>query len=264
MLLSVTTLYSHKEKLSYNASLSPKANQRSPILYRVDFENNDPLPFFLTKQTATSYGLQIVDSPVYSGNKAARFELRDDDPGTNNGKRSEILFPGPDNKGNLERWYAFAVYFPKDEFNSTDSSDEVISQWHQGGKATPSLCIRTKNNRLRLRLNPRAHGKKVIEMGAIEKNVWQYYVIHVIHSAGSDGLVEIWRNGASLVNYKGANMYDLNSGNFHVPNWKLGIYKSAWNGSLISKARKKVLYFDDIKVGNEQATYADMKTAPEP
>jgi hypothetical protein len=254
-------LYSHKEKLPAHAGLSPRAKQHSPILYQVDFENNNPFPSFLTKQTATPYGLQIVDRPVYNGKKAARFELRDNDAETNNGKRSEILFPGPDNKFNPERWYAFAIYFPKDEFNNTDSSDEVISQWHQGGKATPSLCIRTKNNRLRLRINPKANGKKVIEMGAIEKNAWQYYVIHVIHSAGADGLVEIWRNGELKANYKGANMYDLKSGDFHIPNWKLGIYKSAWNGSYTSKAQKRVLYLDDIKVGSEKATYADMKSS---
>nr|WP_240348102.1 polysaccharide lyase [Longitalea arenae] len=259
-------LYSHKEKLPANAGPSAVTKQRSPILYQLDFEDKDPLPSFLTKQTATDYALQIVDRPVYTGKKAARFELRDDDPETNNGTRSEILFPGPDSKSSLERWYAFAVYFPKEGFD-TDSSDEVISQWHQGGKATPSLCIRTKNNQLRLRINPRIKGKKVIEMGPVEKNKWQYYVIHVIHSAEPDGLVEIWRNGAPVVNYKGANMYELNSGDFHTPKWKLGIYKSAWNKSLPTNTHKRVLYLDDIKLGNERASFADMgpdKTGPKP
>ncbi len=74
-------------------------------------------------------------------------------------------------------------------------------------------------------------------MGAIEKDVWQYYVVHVKHSATADGLVEIWRNGVQLVNHRGANMYDLNSGSFHTPNWKLGIYKSTWNGNAVTKSR---------------------------
>jgi hypothetical protein len=256
LLLSAAMLYSHEE-IFFNAGYLPHAKRQSPILYLLDFEDSDPFPSFLTKQTTTPYALQIVENPVYHGKKAARFELRDTDPENNNGTRSEIAFPGPDNKDNPERWYAFAVYFPKEGYDP-DSSYEVISQWHQGGKTSPSLCITVKNNDLRLRISPRIKSKKVIEMGPIEKNVWQYYVIHVKHSAGTDGLVEIWRNGDLVVKYEGANMYDLNSGNFHTPNWKLGIYKWAWNGSLTTNTNKRVIYFDDIKLANEHATYADM------
>ncbi|MCS3802200.1 polysaccharide lyase [Niastella sp. OAS944] len=248
VLFSQTLLYSHNN------------NDEPHILYRLDFEERKPLPAFIATQTATSYGLQIVDSPVFEGKKAARFELRDSDPENNNGTRSEISFPEPDNTPKLERWYAFAIYFPRNEYD-TDSTDEVISQWHQGGKATPSLCIRTKNGRLRLRITARPKDKDVVEMGPIVKDVWQYFIIHVKHSATADGLVEIWRNGVSLVNYKGANMYDVGTGSFHAPNWKLGIYKSAWNKGGITDAKKRVIYFDAISVGNERASYGEMKIA---
>jgi hypothetical protein len=237
--------------------LYSQKKDNSPILYQVGFEKSDPYPAYLAKQTATSWALQIVDKPVYEGVRSARFELRDGDPENNNGTRSEISFPVPENSNKLERWYAFAVFFPRNDYDA-DKSDEVISQWHQGGKATPSLCIRTKNNQLRLRINTHAKGKEVIEMGAMERDVWQYYVIHIKHSATADGLVEIWRNGVLLVNHRGANMYGLNTGNFHMPNWKLGIYKSAWNGNAITNARKRVVYFDAILVGNEKASFAEM------
>lgn len=253
MFLSITILYSHTKKLSH----TPRPKPTTHFLYQVNFEANNPFPSFLTTQVSTSYGLQVVKSPVYEGRQAARFELRNNDPENNNGTRAEISFPRPDNTTNLERWYAFAVFFPGDNFDF-DNSDEVICQWHQGGKTTPSLCIRTKANRIRLRITPRPNIKKLIDLGAIEKNVWQFYVIHVKHAAGADGLVEIWRNGALLANYTGANMYDLTNGVFHTPNWKLGIYKSAWNGSAVTKAQKRVLYFDDIKIGDAQASFSDM------
>jgi hypothetical protein len=246
VLLSQTLLYSHNNK------------EGQHILYRVNFEERNPLPAFISTQTATAYGLQIVDSPVFEGKKAARFELRRRDPENNNGTRAEISFPGPGNTTRPERWYAFAIYFPGTAYDA-DKSDEVISQWHQGGKATPSLCIRTKNNRLRLRITARPKDKDVVEMGPIVKDVWQYFVVHVKHSAAPDGVVEIWRNGVLLVNYKGANMYDPGSGNFHTPNWKLGIYKSAWNNGAVTDADKRVVYFDAISIGNERATYDDMK-----
>lgn len=253
VLLSQTLLYSHNNNVI----------DEPHILYRLDFEERDPLPSFIATQTATVYGLQIVDYPVYEGEKAARFELRNGDIENNNGTRAEISFPEPDGTANIERWYAFAIYFPQKEYD-TDSTDEVISQWHQGGKATPSLCIRTKNNRLRLRVNARPNGKEVVEMGPIEKDVWQYFVVHVKHSATANGLVEIWRNGVLLVNYKGANMYDLRTGNYHLPNWKLGIYKSAWNKGVVTDANKRVLYFDAISVGNERASFAEMNSTKTP
>lgn len=254
-------VYSHKEKLPGKSNLLAQTKQSAHILYHVGFEEDNPFPSFLKIQTATPYALQTVKTPVYEGKKAARFELRDSDRENNNGTRAEISFPRPDNTINPERWYAFAVFFPRDNFD-TDGSDEVICQWHQGGKATPSLCFRTKANRIKLRIVPRANTKKWLDLGAIERNVWQYYVVHVKHSSGVDGLVEIWRDGKQLVNHTGANMYELSSGIFHTPNWKLGIYKSDWNGSSVTKTSKRVLYFDAIKIGDEHASMADMNKLP--
>jgi hypothetical protein len=249
-------VYSHKERFPESAHTLSPTKQHTHILYQIDFETSS-LPSYLTTQSSTTHALQIVSKPVYQGKKAARFELRDSDPENNNGTRSEISFPRPDNDSNLERWYAFAIFFPDEDFDN-DSSDEVISQWHQGGKATPSLSIRTKANRMRLRIKSRIDNKEWVELGAIEKNAWQYYVLHIKHSSEADGLIEIWRNGVQLVNHKGANMYDLSDGIFHTPNWKLGIYKSDWNGSLATKTRKRVLFVDAIKIGDAHASYAEM------
>lgn len=251
VLLSGTMLYSHHEMFP---------GQNAHILHQLDFEKNNPFPSWLSKQTTTPYAIQIVEKPVYKGKQAARFELRDTDRENNNGTRTEILFPGPENTTRPDRWYAFAVYFPRNDYD-VDESDEVISQWHQGGKATPSLCLRTKANRIHLRIKGNIDSKERIDLGVIERNAWQYYVIHVKHSSGRDGLVSLWRNGVLLVNYTGANMYDLSNGVFHTPKWKLGIYKADWNGSAVTKSRKRVLYFDAIKIGDEHATYADMKPA---
>jgi hypothetical protein len=252
--LSQTTICKKLAETSASWSLRKPGTH---ILYQLDFEGNNPFPSFITTQVSTAYALQLVDSPVYHGKKAARFELRDTDPENNNGKRAEISFPAPGKATNPERWYAFAVLFPREDFDY-DNSDEVICQWHQGGKATPSLCIRTKGNQIRLRVKAVTDSKEWIDIGEIEKNVWQYYVIHIKHSSGPDGLIEIWRDNKLLVHNAGANMYDISNGAFHIPNWKLGIYKSAWNSSSGTSVHKRVLYFDDIKMGDEHASFSDM------
>jgi hypothetical protein len=94
-------------------------------------------------------------------------------------------------------------------------------------------------------------------MGAFEKDVWRAYVMHVKHSSGSDGLIEVWRDGVKILNRSGANAYKI-EGDIEMPNMKLGIYKSNWNGSGTTMTNVRVLYFDDIKLGNENATYAEM------
>jgi len=70
-------------------------------------------------------------------------------------------------------------------------------------------------------------------------------------------LIEIWKDGVKLVTRKGASMYAI-TGDFHLPNWKMGIYKSDWNGTGTTSTNLRVLYFDDIKYGKATATYDEM------
>jgi hypothetical protein len=144
------------------------------------------------------------------------------------------------------------MYIPSAEY-APDATDDVITQWHQGGGATPALCLRVKNDRLYLRVL----GETWIDLGALDKDKWHSYVMHVKHTAGSDGLVEIWRDGVKILNHAGANSYPIN-GTYHLPFWKFGIYKSYWNGSRTSSTNKRVIYFDDVKMGDENASYTTM------
>ena len=227
------------------AGLSQRAGN---ILY---YESADRTAMFDTtvkKQTATPYAITQARDKYYSGIGSARFELRDTDPEIQSGTRSEITFP---TTTNLNRWYSFAIYFPKDGY-AKDDADEVINQWHQGGGKTPALCLRTRNDILYLRVLGIWK-----TLGTITKDVWQSYALHVKHSSGSTGLVEIWRDGKPVFTYKGQNMYKV-TGDIKNPNWKLGIYKSTWNGTQTTRTKKRVLYFDDIKMGSERATLQDM------
>jgi hypothetical protein len=227
-------------------------NSISSLLFK---ENADGLSFlstYVSKQTGTSYGITSSSTQFYNGAKSVRFELRDTDPEANSGTRAELSFP---DATKLNRWYAYALYAPGTRYK-IDADDEVITQWHQGGGATPALCLRVKNDRLYLRVRG-----TWIDLGVFEKDKWRAYVIHVKHSSGSDGLIELWRDGVKIVHRTGANMYAV-TGDYHNPKLKLGIYKSEWNGSGTTQTTQRVLYFDDIKMGNEYATYNDMTPVP--
>jgi hypothetical protein len=226
----------------------------SNLLYHENCDGSTIFSTYVSKQTSTSYGITASTEQFYNGTKSARFELRDTDPEVQSGTRAEISFP---NATNLNRWYSYALYIPSAEYQY-DANDEVITQWHQGGSATPALCLRTKADHIYLRIM----GNIWIDLGAIDKDHWHAYVMHVKHSSGSDGLIEIWRDGQLIVNRSGQNMYDISTGTYHAPNWKLGVYKSDWNGTNTTATNLRVLYFDDIKLGDENATYNDMVPVP--
>jgi hypothetical protein len=225
------------------------AASQTNIIYQETAEGSTIFSSYVSKQTTTKYGITIADTPVYSGAKSARFELRDGDPLNNNGTRAEITFP---TITNLNRWYSFALYFPAAAYKY-DRKDEVITQWHQGGGATPALCLRTKKDRLYLRIM----GDIWVDLGAIDKDKWHSYVMHIVHSSGSSGIVDMWRDDVKILSRTGPNMYKVGN-TYKNPNLKLGIYKSAWNGSETSDTKLRVLYFDEIRLGNEKASYLEM------
>lgn len=223
-------------------------SQKSSLLYQ---ENADGKWFnnsYAKLQAAAHYSITASTSQYYNGSKSVRFELRNTDKEVQSGTRAEITFPISTSNN---RWYSFAMYIPSADYK-VDKTDEVITQWHQGGGATPALCLRTKDDKLWLRVLG-----KWIDLGKLDKDKWHTYVMHVVHSAGKDGLVEIWYDGKKILNRTGANSYPIGK-TYHLPFWKFGIYKSQYNGNKATATSKRVLYFDDIKMGTGKATLADM------
>src|SRR5690606_37182490 len=137
----------------------------------------------------------VARSPVFKGSQAGRFELRYNDPLAHNGTRAEIYVVN--RISHRERWYSFATYFPANDY-AYDSSNEVISQWHQGG--SPALSLRIQKDRFYIRTLPtnKAKNWENIDLGQVTKNTWHEFVIRVIHSGKSDGLIEVWRNGMKV------------------------------------------------------------------
>src|SRR5688572_30098814 len=74
-----------------NAGVSAKATGN--LIWSDNLEASSFFYTGVSKQTSTSYGITTATNPVYQGVKSARFELRDTDPESHNGTRSEISFP---------------------------------------------------------------------------------------------------------------------------------------------------------------------------
>ena len=62
----------------------------------------------------------------------------------------------------------------------------------------------------------------------------------------------MWYNGKKIITHSGGNMY-----NDVLPKWKIGIYKAAFKHGT-SDVTKRILFFNNIKVGTELNSYNDM------
>jgi hypothetical protein len=233
----------------------------SNLIYQETFEGDAPLSTYVKRQFVMPYSFTVAGSPVLTGYNSGRLELRDTDPMNNNGTRAEISFP---KQSVQDRWYVFSAYFHASDF-AYDTKDEVICQWYQGLNGySSSISLRVRQDRFRLTVIPyKGAQSEKIDLGLMAKDTWITFAFHIKHSSGSEGLIELWMNGTKVLNRSGSNMYDLASDpEAETPNWKLGIYKSAWNGDQTSDVSRRVLYLDNIKLGNENATLEEMTSGP--
>jgi hypothetical protein len=171
--------------------------------------------------------------------------------------RSEAtIIRGDDPRFKREMWYSFNIYFPSVGTES-DAVRDMINQWYQDG--TDETTLRMEQGKSFLEVCPpdgvtslikydlfsTNYGKGTSALTSfqpIDRDTWHEFVFHVIHSTGSDGLIEVWRDGIKIHTITGRNMH-LET----FPKWKLGIYKSQAAASL---QYSRVLYFDNIRVGN--------------
>ena len=246
------------EETEPNINAESGANLRlaANLMYEETFEGDSPLSTAFEMQKSTSYGFALAERPVFKGSKSGRIELRYNDPIAHNGTRAEICVV--DRIPQKERWYSFAAYFPASGY-AYDSSNELISQWHQSG--SPALSLRIARDRFYIRTLPTDPSKnwKNLDLGKVIKDTWHEFVIHVVHSGGADALVEVWRNGEKVATHRGPNNYD----NKELPYWKLGLYKAIWNNKRATDTEKRVIYLDNIRVGDSNASLDQMTTGSE-
>lgn len=247
------------------------------ILFDETIEGSDP---FSTAQgienCGLSYALQYVTDPAYQGLRSARFEIRKDQPlvGSSKKVRSEvsIIKGSEDPRFTKEMWYSYAIYFPSTGMEY-DATRECITQWYEDG--SDETTVRAEKDKAYLEVCPPEGSSTFTRYDlfrpsitsasgyttgsptsfvTIPKNSWHQFVFHFIHSIGTDGLIEVWRDGVKIHNITGRNMH------LQYPKWKLGLYKASFLDKS-SKQDSRVLYFDNIKVGNSSAILTDMTSS---
>ncbi|WP_215223462.1 polysaccharide lyase [Echinicola shivajiensis] len=234
----------------YKATLS-----LDDLIYDISFSESSPLRG-LTLQFAESHSYKVTSDPVTGSGKVARIELRDsDDEATKSAMRAEILFP---DQNDNERWYSYSVYFPTSGYKK-DSYTEAITQWHQSGAGSPPNAVQIEDDRIYLRtiksssITASQNEDKYYDeydLAKVERGKWHTFTYHFIHSTGSSGLIEIWHNGKKVMSRSGGNMRK----GYDQPRFKVGIYKWKWNYGKTTDTDKRVLYYDNIRIGDDDTS----------
>ncbi len=241
---------------------------RENLLVELDMESSSLDGAYF--EGCCGHSSSFVSSPVRAGSFAHRSELRKSDPNVESSKRTEYSF-FHEKVGNLgdTRWFGFSYYVPSDWVDDNSGQSESVWQMHPkmddcSTNRNPigallisedyyQYVIRTDSKRCS---TPTRQTTKSFNLGKIKKGQWNDFVIHTKWSYGPDGFTKIWLNGKVVLDYKGPNHFNIER---KYPFAKFGLYKWGWaENPNASKVSKRVIYQDEIRIGDENATYADV------
>jgi len=197
----------------------------------------------------TSTSIQRSSAFARTGTYSAKYTLNKTDGDVGGSKRTETnrsQYDEPVLK--MERWYAASYYLPNEYVS--DKAPEILMQWHTD-KGSPPLALWTMTGQWRIV----KFGNQSTTIGNYERNKWTDFVFHVKWSTGTDGLIEVWKDGVKVYTKAGATNY----ADATLIYMKAGIYKWPWKtGSYGSTTTQRVVYIDDVRIGNAAATYYDV------
>jgi hypothetical protein len=219
---------------------------RSNLILDAGFEGTNPFTGFTQLSTGTTYSITGSSTLAREGAKSFRAEVRSSDPSSNGEFRAGIL---PSVSSGNEVWYGYSTYF---ENWAANGGGENVIEWQPSGSAASStLSLWTGDGKFTIVRNPSAQsGKNAYQSGTLKTitpNKWYDFVWHIKWSGGSDGLIELWIDGTLYYRYKGA------TSTTGIPEFRYGINKWAFTTS------GRVLYYDNLRIGNASATYNDVK-----
>ena len=239
-------------------AVSATTNASSGILSYNDF--NTEKGKWYEESISASYSAAINNQITRAGKGSMRFELRKSD--SKHGHRAELgQQPGVVKQ---EAWYGFANYFPKEY--TADPIAEIVVQFHskpdldKGEKwRSPPLAIAIVNDRfvLDMRNDSRAISTGEIKMtrldlGPVEKEVWNDWVVHAKWAWDNTGVLEIWKNNKLIVSRKNMpNAYN----DATYPYFKIGVYKWDWANKSTPSVQKRIYYVDEVTIGSGSAGY---------
>ena len=211
------------------------------------------------------YGENGLSQVTYAGRPAARFEVNKEWGQDHKGDyRNEVTIvkAEDDDRVTEEGWYGFRILFPN-QGGQSDERKTSHNQWFEDGGN--ELTLRTMQGMCFLELEKEgADGEETHRWDLYSNKYtndnsctgfvkhpleqWDQFTFHIHHSADDDGFIKVYRGNQKIHEWHGATIHS------EIPKWKIGEYSSFTK----STVPFKVVYFTDIKVGNDQASLEEM------
>ena len=228
----------------------------------LDFENGNHDKW----RVIGNNGVSIISapSPICSGEFAAEFLLKANEPKA----RTELVGGFGNLEFGSEYWVGFAIYLSNDwKVDTSRASADTV--WNIHGVPDKILGESYRNAPFSLRVKGdswffrnawcatkvcKENKSTALTIGKWKSGRWTEFVLHFKLSYKTDGFIELWKDGESVVKLKGPNTYN----DAKAPYMKFGIYKSAWRHSTGAKASgfsSRRLYFDNVVLGDKYETY---------
>jgi chitodextrinase len=261
--------------VTYEVRSLPDTSERQHLLFDQGFEGAHAWDNFKTGQDAGhAWSRQLSDTHANEGTHSFRAEVRSGCDGFQSaGYRSEIEPMNIQDTGIM--WYGFSIYFdtPFSGSNWTGSASGHYIQWHpsnSGGSAT--MALMGSSGTWNLVTNPSGGG------GGSHHNTniaitrgWHHFVFKVNWS-NTNGYVKVWIDGTlvyDLAHNTASSYYPSETLNWHTAGryLKMGMNRwgncntSACSGGAQGPCDTWILYYDNIRIGDAQATYNDVAPA---
>ena len=263
-----------EQMLSEQATESSDLLIRDNLLLSGTFETNNLEQF--DRYEGVPHELTVQGRYYRRGPKSCRVELNSHEKNVGGGRyRAELVQYGAGGPNvEQDRWFGFSTRVPEDwRVVETTKSVDIFFQIHDKpdpceGYRTPPLSLYISRNTFKAMIHsdsnpctkgayPRGEGTttETVLNTPLIKGKWVDWVIHVKWSYKNDGILEIWQNGKKVTNYRGPIGYNdkgsmfMKAGLYHIGN---GDY---WPDGL----KRRVLYYDQIRMGGPKATYSDVK-----
>lgn len=226
-----------------------QSSARQNLLLETPFEGPGYLSGWNNFQHCCSYSVQQTLEKVKAGTNALRLEVRSTDQPTSGSIRSEITVES--DPLNQDRWYGFSMYL-KDWVD--DDAGEHVFQWHpDNATGSAAMALWTTGGRFTyVTNNTGGMGQNEYhDIGPVLSNQWVDFVIHIRWATDTTGILQVWMNGNLVINKVNVKTATVTS------YFKLGINKFGWLLQT-STVAQRILYFDEVRIGNANATYSDV------
>ncbi|HEU4441014.1 MAG TPA: heparin lyase I family protein, partial [Burkholderiales bacterium] len=202
-----------------------------------------------------------VSDPTNAVRKALAFTVRNSDPTTSNGKRTELSLT-PNIEMNKVYWIAFSAYI--EDWGTLATNDNALfgTQLHQGNKSLvvggPAFGLYTTQTGRTFRVQARysesatPSSSNAVSVKHAEYPIpfqrWTDFVVKFKQNTSGNGFLQVWMDGQMIADYKGSLGYNTGYTDYA----KFGYYN--WTASAMSSTPRKVLLREPTIVADPTGT----------